>query len=57
MGSSIALFSMALSIGMVVGPVIGGLITDFAGINSAFYFGAVITLVGAGLFTWFSKTP
>jgi len=55
MGSSIALFSMALSIGMVVGPIVGGAITDFAGINSAFYFGAVITLVGAGLFTWFSR--
>ena len=55
MGSSIALFSMAFSIGMVVGPITGGAITDFAGINSAFYFGAVITLVGAGLFTWFSR--
>jgi len=56
MGSSIALFSMALSIGMVVGPIVGGAITDFAGINSAFYFGAVITLVGAVLFTWFSTS-
>ena len=55
MGSSIAMFSMALSIGMVVGPIAGGAIADFAGINSAFYFGAVITLVGAGLFTWFSR--
>ena len=55
MGSSIALFSMALSIGMVVGPIAGGAIADFVGINSAFYFGAVITLVGAGLFTWFSR--
>jgi multidrug resistance protein len=55
MGSSIALFSMAFSIGMVVGPVTGGVIADFTGINSAFYFGAVITLVGAGLFTWFSR--
>ncbi len=55
MGSSIALFSMALSIGMVVGPIAGGAIADFAGINSAFYFGAVITLVGAGLFTWLSR--
>jgi len=55
MGSSIAVFSMALSIGMVVGPIAGGAITDFAGLNSAFYFGAVTTLVGAGLFTWLSR--
>ena len=55
MGSSIALFSMALSIGMVLGPIVGGAITDLAGINSGFYFGAVITAVGAGLFAWFSR--
>ncbi|MFC1846022.1 MFS transporter [Chloroflexota bacterium] len=55
MGSAIALFSVAMSIGMVVGPVLGGVVIDFAGLNSAFYFGAVITLVGAGLFTWLSR--
>jgi MFS family permease len=54
MGSTVAQFSIAMSIGMVIGPVVGGVITDFAGLNSAFYFGAVITLVGAGLFTWLS---
>ncbi|MFC2069282.1 MFS transporter [Chloroflexota bacterium] len=55
MGSSIALFSMALGIGLVVGPIVGGIINDLAGINSAFYFGAVVTLVGAALFTWLSR--
>jgi MFS family permease len=55
MGSSIALFSMAFSIGMVVGPIIGGVIADSAGINSAFHFGVTILLVGAGLFAWFSR--
>ena len=56
MGFSIALFSMALSIGMVVGPIVGGAIADFVGINSAFYFGAVMTLLGAGLFAWLSRS-
>ncbi|MFC1951727.1 MFS transporter [Chloroflexota bacterium] len=55
MGFSVALFSMALSIGMTVGPIVGGAIADFVGINSAFYFGAVMTLLGAGLFTWLSR--
>ncbi len=55
MGFSIALLSMALGIGMVVGPIVGGAIADFVGINSAFYFGAVMTLLGAGLFTWLSR--
>ncbi|MFC2002174.1 MFS transporter [Chloroflexota bacterium] len=55
MGFSIALFSMSQSIGMVVGPIAGGAITDFVGITSAFYFGAVVTLLGAGLFMWLSR--
>ena len=55
MGLTIALFSMSQSIGMVVGPVVGGAIADFVGINSAFYFGAVVTLLGAGLFAWLSR--
>jgi len=55
MGSSMAVFSMAFGIGMVVGPIAGGAIADFAGLNSAFYFGAGATLAGAGLFIWLSK--
>ena len=56
MGSTIALFSMALSIGMSIGPILGGAIADFSGINSAFYFGAIVTLVGAGLFLLFTRS-
>ncbi len=55
MGSSIAYYSMAVSIGMVIGPIAGGAIADLTGINSVFYFGAVMTLLGAGLFTWLSR--
>jgi predicted MFS family arabinose efflux permease len=40
---------------MVVGPIAGGAIIDLTGINSVFYFGAVMTLLGAGLFTWLSR--
>jgi MFS family permease len=54
MGSSIAWFSIALSIGMVIGPITGGAIVDLANINWAFYFGATITLLGTILFTWFT---
>jgi MFS family permease len=56
MGSAIAMFSMALSIGMSLGPILGGAITDFSGINSAFYFGAIVTLGGAGLFIWLTRS-
>ena len=55
MGSTMALFNNAQGIGMAVGPLLGGAIADFSDINSAFYFGAVMTLLGTGLFTWLSK--
>ncbi len=56
MGSAIAVFTMALSIGMAVGPILGGVIVDFINIDSAFYFGAVVVLLGAGLFAWFTRS-
>ena len=56
MGSAIAVFTMALSIGMAVGPIFSGAIVDFTSINSAFYLGAVMALVGAGLFAWFTRS-
>ena len=55
MGSSIALFSMAQSIGMVIGPMVTGVVADRAGVDSAFYTGAAITLVGASLFAWLTR--
>ena len=55
MGSTIAVFAMAFSIGMVIGPLVGGVIADFANINLVFYFGAAIGLVGTTLFIWFTK--
>ncbi len=55
MGSSIALFSMAQSMGMVIGPMVGGAVADRAGMASAFYFGAAIVLAGACLFAWFTR--
>ncbi len=56
MGSAIAVFTVALSIGMAVGPILSGAIVDFTSINSAFYLGAVMALVGAGLFVWFTRS-
>ena len=55
MGSTMALFSMAMSIGMVIGPLLSGVVADFANINSVFYFAAGIGLVGTSLFAWFTR--
>ncbi len=56
MGSAIAAITMALSIGMAVGPILSGAIVDFVNINAAFYFSASLALVGAGLFVWFTRS-
>jgi len=55
MGSTIAVFAMAMSIGMSIGPIVSGAIVDFINIGSVFYFSAAIGLIGTILFTWFTK--
>ncbi len=55
MGSTMAAFNVAMSIGMAVGPILTGAIVDIIDINAAFYFGAVNILVGVGLFIWLTR--
>jgi len=55
MGSTMAIFGMAFSIGMAIGPILSGVIADLVNINSVFYFGAIMGLVGTSLFVWFTK--
>jgi len=55
MGSTMAIFSMAFGIGMAIGPLLSGVIADLANINSVFYFGASMGLVGTVLFIWFTR--
>ena len=51
-----AVITIALSIGMALGPILSGAIVDLASINAAFYFSASLALVGAGLFMWFTRS-
>ncbi|MBI2860627.1 MAG: MFS transporter [Chloroflexi bacterium] len=55
MGSIMALFSMAMSIGMAVGPIAAGAIADLSNVSFAFYFGATMILLGTGAFTWLTR--
>ena len=55
MGSVIALISMAFSVGMAVGPILSGVIADFVGIDTVFYFGGSMVFLGASLFIWFAR--
>ena len=55
MGSTISMLMMAMSIGMVIGPTLSGVIADSVDINAVFYFGATVGLIGTGLFVWFTR--
>jgi len=55
MGASLALFMMAMQIGNGVGPVMFGGIVDLLGIESAFYSGAAILMIGIAAFIWFTR--
>jgi DHA1 family multidrug resistance protein-like MFS transporter len=55
MGSAMAMFAMALGIGMAAGPLLSGVIADFVDINSVFYCGASVGLIGTSLFLWLAR--
>jgi len=55
MGSTMSILMMAMSIGMVLGPTLSGVIADSVDINAVFYFGGAVGLIGTGLFVWFTR--
>ena len=55
MGSTLGVFAMAFSIGMAIGPLLGGFMADVFNLNSAFYISAAAGLVGTALLIWFTR--
>ncbi len=55
MGSTIGIFTLAMSIGMTLGPLASGIIADFVNISSVFYCAAGMGLAGTSLFIWFTR--
>jgi len=55
MGSAMAIFSVAMDIGMISGPILGGVVADFINVNSVFYCGAMVGVIGTILFIWFTR--
>jgi len=55
MGSTISMLTLAMAMGMAIGPVICGAIADASNVGSVFYFAAAMGLIGTGLFAWFSR--
>ncbi len=50
MGSSMSLFNISMSIGIGIGPVLGGVVNDFLGLDEVFYLSAFIMLTGVFVF-------
>ena len=55
MGSTMSMFFLAMGIGMAIGPILSGVIADLVNVDSVFYFGAAMGLMGTGLFAWFTR--
>ncbi|RJP59313.1 MAG: MFS transporter [Deltaproteobacteria bacterium] len=56
MGAVMGVFDMAMSLGLAGGPLLGGLLMDFLGIDYIFLFGGFAGFVATGLFVWFVKS-
>lgn len=55
MGSAMGVNAMAIAAGTIVGPIIGGAVADGINVESVFYFGSIVWVLGLGLFLWFTR--
>ena len=55
MGSTMSILMMAMGIGMAIGPVAAGVISDWLSVGSTFYFGAGVIFVGTIVFSWLTR--
>ncbi len=55
MASSMSLFSSAMSAGMVISPLIAGILMDTIGLKYVFFFGSSVTFIGVLVFYSFVK--
>jgi MFS family permease len=55
MGTASATLATATSMGMALGPILGGAVVDAAGVSTVFVFSAVMGMLGTGTYAWFSR--
>ena len=55
MGAMMGIFNLAMSLGLAVGPILGGVIADRWGWPAIFYFASLAGSTGAAAFAGFSK--
>jgi DHA1 family multidrug resistance protein-like MFS transporter len=55
MGTAMAVFMMAMTIGQGAGPILLGGVVDVLGVEAAFYYGGTIPIIGIVLFVWLTR--
>lgn len=56
MGSTMAIFNVAMSVGLATGPLTSGIILDIWGLSGIFYFCSILGFLSTGIVSWmFSK--
>jgi DHA1 family multidrug resistance protein-like MFS transporter len=56
MGALMGIMNMAMSAGMMLGPVLAGVLAEFTGLRSLFIFSGVAGLLGTATFSWLTTT-
>lgn len=56
-GRSFGVYTTALSIGQVVGPVLGGFLARDVALSAPFYFNTIVLWCGAAIMMWFIHEP
>jgi len=52
MGSTMAIFNVAMSVGLAIGPLTSGIVLDLWGLSGVFYSCTVLGFLGTGIVTW-----
>lgn len=55
MGVTLGAFAMAMGLGIAAGPILGGAVMDLVDVDSVFYFGAGLGMLGVLSFAWLAR--
>ena len=56
MGAVMGLFNSSMDWGMIIGPLVGGLIFDYLDLPPVFYFGGLMGLLGVMVFGYLTRS-
>ena len=57
MGSTMAIFNVAMSVGLAIGPLTSGIILDLFGLSGVFYFCTIVGFLSTGIVSWLFSRP